>query len=52
MAEITPLRSGFLPDPESPQHRIWWELHGTGEREVVLVIMYAAFFKSNDLIIE
>jgi 3-oxoadipate enol-lactonase len=38
MAERTPLKSGFLPDVERPEHRIWWELHGTGEREVVCLL--------------
>jgi pimeloyl-ACP methyl ester carboxylesterase len=33
-----PFRSGHLPDPASPQHRIWWELHGTGDREVVCLL--------------
>jgi len=38
MAEITPLASGFLPEPARPEHKIWWELHGTGEREVVCLL--------------
>lgn len=35
MAERIPLKSGFLPAGE---HRIWWELHGTGERETVCLL--------------
>jgi pimeloyl-ACP methyl ester carboxylesterase len=35
MAERVPLKSGFLPAGE---HRIWWELHGTGERETVCLL--------------
>jgi pimeloyl-ACP methyl ester carboxylesterase len=35
MAERVPLKSGFLPVGE---HRIWWELHGTGERETVCLL--------------
>ena len=35
MAERTPSASGFLADGE---HRIWWELHGTGGREVVCLL--------------
>ncbi len=38
MGEVTPLRSGYLPDPGHPEHRIWWELHGTGGREVVCLL--------------
>ncbi len=38
MAEVTPLASGFLPEPLAPEHRIWWELHGTGGREVVCLL--------------
>jgi 3-oxoadipate enol-lactonase len=38
MPEITPLRSGHVPHPGRPQHRIWWELHGTGGREVVCLL--------------
>ena len=38
MAELTPLKSGHLPEPARPEHRIWWELHGTGEREVVCLL--------------
>ena len=38
MSERAPLASGFLPDPERPEHRIWWELHGTGGREVVCLL--------------
>lgn len=38
MAEVTALRSGYLPDPARPQHPIWWELHGTGDREVVCLL--------------
>ena len=37
-AEIVPLASGFLPDPERPEHRFWWELHGTGGREVICLL--------------
>ncbi len=35
MAERVPLRSGFLTDGD---RRVWWELHGTGEREVVCLL--------------
>ncbi len=35
MSERAPHSSGFLPDGE---HRIWWELHGSGEREVVCLL--------------
>jgi 3-oxoadipate enol-lactonase len=38
MPELTPLRSGYLPDPLRPQHSIWWELHGTGARETVCLL--------------
>lgn len=38
IAARAPLRSGFLPDPERTEHRIWWELHGTGGREVVCLL--------------
>lgn len=38
MAEVVPLKSGFLSDPTRPEHQIWWELHGTGEREVVCLL--------------
>jgi pimeloyl-ACP methyl ester carboxylesterase len=38
VTERVPLRSGFLPDPVRPEHRIWWELHGTGGREVVCLL--------------
>lgn len=37
-AERAPVASGFLPAPVRPEHRIWWELHGTGEREVVCLL--------------
>lgn len=35
MPEREPLKSGHLPAGE---HRIWWELHGTGDREVVCLL--------------
>jgi len=35
MAERQPLKSGFLTDGE---WRVWWELHGTGGREVVCLL--------------
>ncbi len=35
MAEQSPLRSGFLPDGD---HRVWFELHGTGSRETVCLL--------------
>jgi pimeloyl-ACP methyl ester carboxylesterase len=35
MAEREPRTSGFLPDGAE---RVWWELHGTGEREVVCLL--------------
>ena len=38
MAERTPLRSGLLADPGRPKHRVWWELHGSGGREVVCLL--------------
>ncbi len=38
MAEREPLRSGYVPHPGRPEHRIWWELHGTGGREVVCLL--------------
>lgn len=38
MPEVSPWLSGFLPDPTAPQHRIWWELHGTGKRETVCLL--------------
>ncbi len=33
-----PLREGFVPHPGRPEHRIWWELHGTGGREVICLL--------------
>lgn len=33
--ERTPRESGFLPDGE---HRVWWELHGSGDQEVVCLL--------------
>jgi 3-oxoadipate enol-lactonase len=33
-----PLRSGLVPEPARPEHRIWWELHGRGGREVVCLL--------------
>ena len=38
MSERVPLRSGFLPDPQRPEHRVWWELHGRGGRQVVCLL--------------
>ena len=35
MAERTPRASGYLPDGA---HRVWWELHGAGGREVVCLL--------------
>ncbi len=34
-AERAPLRSGFLA---AGAHRVWWELHGSGERETVCLL--------------
>jgi len=35
MGEITPDRSGHL---EQGPHRIWWEYHGTGDREALVLL--------------
>ena len=34
----TPVASGYLPEPERPEHLVWWELHGSGGREVVCLL--------------
>jgi 3-oxoadipate enol-lactonase len=36
--ERKPLRSGYLHHPGQPEHRVWWELHGSGGREVVCLL--------------
>ncbi len=38
MTRAEPVESGFLTAPENPERRIWWELHGTGEQEVVCLL--------------
>jgi len=38
MAVAEPRESGFLTDPGNPERKIWWELHGTGEQEVVCLL--------------
>jgi len=38
MAVVEPRESGFLVDPGKPERKIWWELHGTGEQEVVCLL--------------
>jgi len=38
MPRAEPRETGFLIDPATPEHRIWWELHGTGEQEVVCLL--------------
>lgn len=38
MAVVEPRESGLLTDPGNPERKIWWELHGTGEQEVVCLL--------------